>query len=899
VTIGLRIALLAAIIWSFVGAIEPRPSNVNAAGLPQRADAAATTAQAGTFFQETGFSVGTGPLGDYFAARGGARTFGPPISNQFTLLGSQVQIFRRFMLKQDPSGTVAAVNLIDDGAIPARGPAGQALPLTDPSLIQAAPVPGSPDYAARAQAFVKDNAPDQWDGKPVGFYKAFLDTVHFDEAFPGGQGDRNLLPGMALEVWGVPVSRPTRDSQNADVIYLRWERGVMVWNAASGTVEAVPLGEVFKAVLTGNGLTPEIAADANGSRFLRELDASAQNGVARPGDLPDSILANAFSPSTGSLTAAAADLPNTTNVQQAYPYNLTPAPYNVQQQYFTPTLTPVGYVSYGTATATPVGYVAPTATPFGYVPPGGSSNVSQPGIPGNQPPAGGLPGSGITSTAATPGASTTPGSDPCYGDEQITYSPEEPRVGNELLIAVTSARPHPYGRLAGTERTQFVRERPGQKGIVWEWTVQPSYPGDHQYTFYVDSTIPCQKIQLTVREQLATKTLTPTKTPTPYGFNSNNGNGNDNNGNDNNGNGNDNNSNTARAPTINPAQYLNGTDMVNCDTFLSQAQAQSVLRADPSDPNHLDEDNDGVACESQNYSSYPNDRDETAVFRTFGTSTPTPIGNATPTPFGNVTSTPTPFGTTTPTPFPTSAGTPTATPTFNARAFVVPGQDKYNCVDFQSQADAQAVLRVDASDPNRLDTSDPTKGQGVPDGIACDVSFEAPEWAATQTAQGPWPFPYDMTPVATRIPVTPTPTGTRPTATPTQTPLAYVTPNSTPVAGGLSPKTLDGKSYLISGDGLFVGRLSSNPVDLVSVCLTSGQYGSSTSEQSVRNPNGVYGSQGSALSANNPSASRPPVIYFEPENRVVGVFTTNVSFANSVKPEDLYKAYNCASSSTP
>ena len=87
-----------------------------------------------------------------------------------------------------------------------------------------------------------------------------------------------------------------------------------------------------------------------------------------------------------------------------------------------------------------------------------------------------------------------------------------------MLIAVTSSRPHPYGRLAGTEKTKFVRERPGQLGYVWEWTVVLSYPGQHEYTFYVDSTIPCKKIQITVRQALATQTPTPTKTPTPYGW---------------------------------------------------------------------------------------------------------------------------------------------------------------------------------------------------------------------------------------------------------------------------------------------------------------------------------------------------------------------------------------------
>lgn len=38
-------------------------------------------------------------------------------------------------------------------------------------------------------------------------------------------------------------------------------------------------------------------------------------------------------------------------------------------------------------------------------------------------------------------------------------------------------------------------------------------------------------------------------------------------------------------------------DELNCDDFATQADAQAVLDADPSDPNRLDEDGDGIACE--------------------------------------------------------------------------------------------------------------------------------------------------------------------------------------------------------------------------------------------------------------------------------------------------------------
>ena len=50
--------------------------------------------------------------------------------------------------------------------------------------------------------------------------------------------------------------------------------------------------------------------------------------------------------------------------------------------------------------------------------------------------------------------------------------------------------------------------------------------------------------------------------------------------------------------TFDPTQYIGQGNRYNCPDFRSQAEAQAVLRADPSDPNRLDRDNDGIACES-------------------------------------------------------------------------------------------------------------------------------------------------------------------------------------------------------------------------------------------------------------------------------------------------------------
>ena len=39
-------------------------------------------------------------------------------------------------------------------------------------------------------------------------------------------------------------------------------------------------------------------------------------------------------------------------------------------------------------------------------------------------------------------------------------------------------------------------------------------------------------------------------------------------------------------------------DVLDCNNFNTQAEAQAVYNKDPSDPNGLDGDNDGKACEA-------------------------------------------------------------------------------------------------------------------------------------------------------------------------------------------------------------------------------------------------------------------------------------------------------------
>jgi hypothetical protein len=59
-----------------------------------------------------------------------------------------------------------------------------------------------------------------------------------------------------------------------------------------------------------------------------------------------------------------------------------------------------------------------------------------------------------------------------------------------------------------------------------------------------------------------------------------------------------------------PNTYIGKGDAYSCRHFASQAEAQAVLRADPSDPNVIDNDRDGIACEEN-----PAPRDTTRVPR--------------------------------------------------------------------------------------------------------------------------------------------------------------------------------------------------------------------------------------------------------------------------------------------
>lgn len=351
------------------------------------------------FFPETGIRIEDPSIWEYFSSRGGLATFGYPISYSFWLLGMKVQVFQRHVIHLRADGSVGVLDLLGEDFLPYVRFDGSVVPAADPAYLREAPPPARTEERL---AYLRERVPEIWQEVPIGFLGSYLGAAgsfgaHAEDS--GGLNDDEAL-ARAFEVWGYPTSAPGLDENNHDWVYQRFQRGVFRYDLRQGRMDALLAGEYFKALLTGANLPPDLEADARSSRFYRQFQPAAPNGVARPADLPASNLLGAF-------------------------VGLPPAS------------------------------LAPPAL------------------------------------SLTSGPTIAAGLSSCQGDELMTFAPAAPLVGNELLIAVTSAKPHQYVRLTGPTTPRPLREREGQRGRVWEWVVELTFPGRHDYTFYVDSTVPC------------------------------------------------------------------------------------------------------------------------------------------------------------------------------------------------------------------------------------------------------------------------------------------------------------------------------------------------------------------------------------------------------------------------
>ncbi|HEX2987837.1 MAG TPA: glycosyl hydrolase, partial [Chloroflexota bacterium] len=245
------------------------------------------------------FAVANQAFWDYYQKRGGVRSLGYPISRQFTLRGYQVQLFQRGVLQLMPDGSVSSMNLLGEELLPYSSFNGSLVPSPQRQLMDSAPSPADPDYAGKAVAFVQAYAPDQWEGLPVNFGRTFMSTVRYEDAFPAGDGNPTLLPLLNLEMWGLPTSEPARDPNNGNFVYQRFQRGIMQFDATTGTTQGLLLGDYLKAIMTGQGLPADIAARAVSNPLYGQYDAANHRGPLHPELLSATNLDGAFQPGWG------------------------------------------------------------------------------------------------------------------------------------------------------------------------------------------------------------------------------------------------------------------------------------------------------------------------------------------------------------------------------------------------------------------------------------------------------------------------------------------------------------------------------------------------------------------------------------------------------------------------
>src|SRR5260370_38609381 len=249
---------------------------------PSPSSKAPELAHDGRSFAETGYRIDDDGIWSYFVARGRVPVFGFPVSRTFVLLGCRAQILQRQLAQSCAGRDVTLMNLLDPDIFPYSRVNGSTLPGPVTALKAETPAVASPGYASEIVDFVRESAPDSFDGLAVGFGRTFF----------GVTAD----PLINLEVWGAPISRPRRDPTNSNFVYQRFQRGVMHFDATTGRTQALLLADYMKAIMRARDLPADLADAARGSKYFGQYCPSAPRWVCRPSDLAATDLTFAFDP---------------------------------------------------------------------------------------------------------------------------------------------------------------------------------------------------------------------------------------------------------------------------------------------------------------------------------------------------------------------------------------------------------------------------------------------------------------------------------------------------------------------------------------------------------------------------------------------------------------------------
>jgi hypothetical protein len=251
------------------------------------------------YFNETRFRIDDDAIFSYFQARGMVQSFGFPVSRTFTFLGCSVQIFQRQIAQHCGGSSVALMNVLDPEIFPYTRVNGSIFPAADDTLKNSTPRVSDPNYGALILQFVRDNAPDQYQGQPVNFGQTFVNSVSPQQA---NTTDPNLIGLFDLEIWGAPISKPAPDPGNSNFVYQRFQRGIMHYTGGQGTrgilladyVKQIMLGSTLPGGVSNPNLPLDLAQQAQGSKYFGQYCPGGTRWLCRPSALPDSDLTFAF-----------------------------------------------------------------------------------------------------------------------------------------------------------------------------------------------------------------------------------------------------------------------------------------------------------------------------------------------------------------------------------------------------------------------------------------------------------------------------------------------------------------------------------------------------------------------------------------------------------------------------
>ncbi len=121
--------------------------------------------------------------------------------------------------------------------------------------------------------------PDDFDGLPVRFHQTFMGLVTPEMA---GTDDPVVVAMLNLAMWGAPTSPPMHDPRNTNIVYQRFQRAIMAYDAACDCVQSPLLASYLKDILVGNPLPPDLQAESAGNLLTQQYLPGVPLAILEP-----------------------------------------------------------------------------------------------------------------------------------------------------------------------------------------------------------------------------------------------------------------------------------------------------------------------------------------------------------------------------------------------------------------------------------------------------------------------------------------------------------------------------------------------------------------------------------------------------------------------------------------